>query len=233
MYLRVASRDWEPKHRAESKALRLVHKYTHIPPPRVIDAVASADSSFLPMTGPPGTTVGRVLLVLTDEQVDTLAKDLEMYISQLRQIPVEDDFGFDICNALGGGILDWRIKDSQREDLRFRTEDDFNAYLTHELPLSQIQLEQVERAHSIKHKITFTHADLNPRNILVDENMKISGIVDWECAGWYPEYWEYTKAHFTVRSTAQRIVDVLDQVFTGYRDELQVEDMLSSLAPSW
>jgi aminoglycoside phosphotransferase len=233
LYLRVANRDWEPKHRAESEALRLVHKYTHIPAPKIIDVVTNSESSFLLMTGLPGTIVGRALPTMTDKQVETLARDLKIYVSQLRHIPNNIDSGFANCNALGGGILDWHIGDSQREVLRFATEDDLNKYLTYDLPFSQTQLEQIEKAHSIQHDIVFTHADLNPRNILVDENMKICGIVDWECAGWYPEYWEYTKAHFTVRVTARWIVDVLDWAFTGYRDELQVEDMLASLAPSW
>ena len=25
---------------------------------------------------------------------------------------------------------------------------------------------------------------------------RITGIIDWEFAGWYPEYWEYTKMYF-------------------------------------
>jgi aminoglycoside phosphotransferase len=126
-----------------------------------------------------------------------------------------------------------RIGDSQRKELKFRDETEFNQYLTHDLPLDKDMREQISKSYGVKHEIVFTHADLNMRNILVDEDMKISGIVDWECAGWYPEYWEYTKAHFTVRVTVRWILDVLDQVFTGYRDELQVEDMFASLAPSW
>lgn len=55
----------------------------------------------------------------------------------------------------------------------------------------------VSKAYNIQHKIVFTHADINMRNVLVNENGRISGIVDWECAGWFPEYWEYTKKmHF-------------------------------------
>ncbi|KAF8531661.1 kinase-like domain-containing protein [Gautieria morchelliformis] len=38
----------------------------------------------------------------------------------------------------------------------------------------------------------FTHGDIAPRNILV-KNKKIVAILDWESAGWYPEYWEYTR----------------------------------------
>ncbi|KAA8896212.1 kinase-like domain-containing protein [Sphaerosporella brunnea] len=54
------------------------------------------------------------------------------------------------------------------------------------------------------HRIVFTHADLHPRNIIVQRciggdgagkaELRLAGIVDWELAGWYPEYWEYVKA---------------------------------------
>ncbi|ODH47994.1 hypothetical protein GX48_05926 [Paracoccidioides brasiliensis] len=37
----------------------------------------------------------------------------------------------------------------------------------------------------------FTHADIAPRNIMVDGHYRITGILDWEYAGWYPDYWEY------------------------------------------
>lgn len=44
--------------------------------------------------------------------------------------------------------------------------------------------------------ITFTHGDLNLSNIIISGtpgSQVIVGIVDWEQAGWYPEYWEYCK----------------------------------------
>lgn len=40
------------------------------------------------------------------------------------------------------------------------------------------------------HEIVFTHGDLRRRNILV-ENGRITAILDWEYAGWYPEWWQY------------------------------------------
>ncbi|PYH75178.1 aminoglycoside phosphotransferase family protein [Aspergillus vadensis CBS 113365] len=45
-----------------------------------------------------------------------------------------------------------------------------------------------------KYRITFTHGDFKAHNILVDDNGHLSGFLDWECAGWYPEYWEFTTA---------------------------------------
>ncbi|KAG9233424.1 hypothetical protein BJ875DRAFT_464182 [Amylocarpus encephaloides] len=37
----------------------------------------------------------------------------------------------------------------------------------------------------------FTHGSVAPRNIMVGETNHITGILDWESAGWYPDYWEY------------------------------------------
>ncbi|EGX87893.1 protein kinase domain protein [Cordyceps militaris CM01] len=40
-------------------------------------------------------------------------------------------------------------------------------------------------------KSVFTHGDLAPRNIMVDDAGRITAVLDWEYAGWYPDYWEY------------------------------------------
>jgi thiamine kinase-like enzyme len=45
------------------------------------------------------------------------------------------------------------------------------------------------------HEIVLTHADLSPRNIIVKGD-KVVGILDWEMAGFYPEYWKYVKAMY-------------------------------------
>lgn len=42
--------------------------------------------------------------------------------------------------------------------------------------------------------VKFTHGDIKHHNILVDEDGHITGLLDWESAGWYPEFWEYTTA---------------------------------------
>jgi thiamine kinase-like enzyme len=67
----------------------------------------------------------------------------------------------------------------------------------------------------------FTHCDLNPTNILVRED-KIVGIIDWEFAGWYPSYWEYTSAwlgNLTRSLWQDTLLDLLDP----YPEELEME----------
>ena len=52
------------------------------------------------------------------------------------------------------------------------------------------------------HKTVFTHGDLQPKNILVQRILVAANdpfkiqimVIDWETAGWYPEYWEFCSA---------------------------------------
>ncbi|ODM14893.1 hypothetical protein SI65_09645 [Aspergillus cristatus] len=46
--------------------------------------------------------------------------------------------------------------------------------------------------------IVFTHNDILPPNILISNgpNPKVTAIIDWAQAGWYPAYWEYCKARY-------------------------------------
>ena len=65
---------------------------------------------------------------------------------------------------------------------------------------SKAILKLPQKNNSTGHKIVFTHGDLAPRNIMISKDFVITGIIDWEYGGWYPEYWEYVKAKvsFTV-----------------------------------
>lgn len=70
------------------------------------------------------------------------------------------------------------------------------------------------------HPPTFTHSDLQRKNIIVQEITGHGGkkdfrvwLVEWEAAGWYPSYWEYFSAFIGVRwdddwhDQVERIVD--------------------------
>ncbi|CAK7226975.1 hypothetical protein SBRCBS47491_006412 [Sporothrix bragantina] len=51
------------------------------------------------------------------------------------------------------------------------------------------------------HPVVFTHGDLQRKNVLVEQlpmtspdgerQFRVSAVLDWEDAGWYPNYWEY------------------------------------------
>ncbi|KAG6286903.1 hypothetical protein E4U45_008284, partial [Claviceps purpurea] len=75
--------------------------------------------------------------------------------------------------------------------------------------------------------IVFTHGDLNMRNIMM-YNGRLSGIIDWETCGWYPDYWDYTKAHFITKLNRRwlRIVDTVFGKLGNYEADLAVERQL-------
>lgn len=66
------------------------------------------------------------------------------------------------------------------------------------------------------HSIVFAHADISWENILVDPATGVvTAIVDWEMAGFWPEWWEYRKALFGSRSQLWWI-GVLKQIMPEY-----------------
>ena len=69
-------------------------------------------------------------------------------------------------------------------------------------------------------QVHFTHGDLLPRNILVDGS-KITAIIDWETAGYYPEFWEYCRMHDLGWMTPAW-GRVLARIFPGPRREKEI-----------
>ena len=57
------------------------------------------------------------------------------------------------------------------------------------------------------------------------QNCKIVAVIDWQFAGWYPEYWEYTKAHFGLLDTPDWYLD-FEHAVSRYDDELAAERAL-------
>ncbi|KAI6099812.1 hypothetical protein F5141DRAFT_1143725 [Pisolithus sp. B1] len=70
-------------------------------------------------------------------------------------------------------------------------------------------------------KIYLTHGDLLPQNITV-EGSTITGIIDWETAGYYPEFWKYSRMHDAGLVTPGWS-HVLARVFPGPRREKEIK----------
>lgn len=61
------------------------------------------------------------------------------------------------------------------------------------------------------------------------EGWRVEGIVDWENAGFYPDYWDCTKALFEGFRWTKRYNDMVRGVFDGlreggYKREREVEE---------
>lgn len=133
---------------------------------------------------------------LDDNAKESVCRELWDLISELRTIPRPPEIeGLYQCLADGSPSQDPMLEDLQSparplsndEELRARI---YERYLNcggtryeNELP------DMLPRSECS----VFTHADIAPRNVMVDEQNCITGILDWEWAGWYPDYWEYAQ----------------------------------------
>ena len=208
----------------------MVRRHTSIPIPSACDAVSTPrvhsgpfpSAAYLLTTRVRGLPLSRCLYVISDTDCEHIATQLGDYLTQLRDIPSLPIPDSAISDSLGEACRDTRIRGA-RPVGPFGNEAAFSQVL-------RFSDEPARRGH----KIVFTHADLNPRNILVDRIVRsngttgweLTGIVDWERAGYYPEYWEYTKAMFEGFRWPQRYNNLVRGVFKelgDYSRELDVE----------
>jgi len=80
----------------------------------------------------------------------------------------------------------------------FSSIPDLHRYLFRSFNAAELSEPEMQQAVSCLCKprpLCFTHGDLLAWNVLVSDG-KLTGIVDWECAAWLPDYWEYSAPHY-------------------------------------
>ncbi|KAI4128013.1 MAG: hypothetical protein LQ347_004359 [Umbilicaria vellea] len=218
------SRGIDAAHGNQARAMDLLERHTQVPTPRTIDWICDAKRSFLLMTRLPGVPLGSVMYRMSDAEIFQLVEDLRRCLWQMRGIPNPYGPQSTICSAHGQGCFDFRINNSTRQEcVKFKSEVEFNDYLLTDVPENEHA--KAMPVLSTPHRICFTHGDLNARNILIDRG-RLSGIVDWENAGWFPEYWEYTKIHYINRWTNRYLHDVVERLFPDHTKERENEYFL-------
>ena len=63
---------------------------------------------------------------------------------------------------------------------------------------------------------------------MVRKDGAIAAIIDWDCARWFPEYWEYTKAHFTPHAPDDWVMQI-GEIAGRYEEQLAGERQLNIL----
>jgi hypothetical protein len=207
----------------EASALNLVARHTALNAPRVLDFIkpTAGEESWLLTTRLEGDIAGKCLLLMNADQIEQFKIDFRDYVEQIRTIP--NPYPHPICGVLGGGCQDCRIDKETGGTGPYDRIEDLNKHLMaicSPIP-SPSDRAIVAEIQSRSYRIFFTHADLNPGNVII-HNGRLSGFVDWEFAGWYPEYWEYTKACYIVHRWTLRL-EVLGDVFPKYAEELKAE----------
>jgi aminoglycoside phosphotransferase len=173
----------------EVAAMRFVTLHTKIPVPRVYFHWSWRGRHYILMDRVPGEELTFCWTALPENERLVVATQLRDYLLQLRML--ESPYGSAICSLNGGSVRDMRMCSEPCGP--FRDEAHMNEQLRYGWTLEQMP--EVVEAHSLVHPIVFTHGDFCLRNIMVN-GTKVTGILDWECAGWFPAHWEHCKAVF-------------------------------------
>ncbi|KMP00997.1 hypothetical protein CIRG_01137 [Coccidioides immitis RMSCC 2394] len=198
----------------EAHALKMVAEYTTLNAPRVVDFIElpAKREGWLLTNCIEGDIAGKCLQTMNAEQLHQFSIDFRNYVEQIR--------------SLGGECQDCRIDNEDGSTGPYDNIADFNKHLMDMCGLIPNPADRavIANVHSRSYRVFFTHADLNPANVLVHSG-RLSGFVDWEFAGWYPEYWEFTKACYIVRIWTLWL-EMMKGAFPEYPDELKAEQIL-------
>ncbi|TIA27410.1 hypothetical protein D6C78_11073 [Aureobasidium pullulans] len=152
-----------------------------------------------------GETLERLWPSLSQVEKEEISARLKASMDELRRLPSPGVF----CALKRRPLPDVLFRGSQvfgnEPGGTFDSEEQLNSSLLKEyassMPSLRGKAEFYRRSWPLVlrgHSPVFTHGDIRKQNIMVSKNDREWRvlILDWKYAGWYPTYWEYTRALF-------------------------------------
>ncbi|RDW90050.1 uncharacterized protein DSM5745_01825 [Aspergillus mulundensis] len=212
-------------HLSEASTMQFISQRTSIPVPKVLCAFTHAEQTYIVMERIKGEILGSGWVDRREQSKSRLLAQLSRIIVEMRQLQPPDSMG--VASVDGGSLYDCRVP-GPGPTLRFgpfSTIKDFHRHLRRGMEFDS-RLDAEIRDLITQHEsgtwpLVFTHGDLSSLNILVSGD-DIVGIVDWETAGWYPSYWEYTSA-YQVNPQNSFWANEIDKFLEPMPDELAME----------
>jgi serine/threonine protein kinase len=216
----------------EAATMRFVADNTSIPVPKVWCSFEHKGRAYIVMERIDGHYITKDWNTRSQESKDKLLAQLKTMIQELRSLQPPPGSGVESC--IGGSMHDSRISRPERRFGPFKTIHEFHLWLRGGLQPSEVKMtglmtqedydafmEMAKQQDGPWPRTVFTHADLNPTNILVRGDEVVS-IIDWEFSGWYPHYWEYTAA-FCTQILATGWQELLGSFLEPCPEELKME----------
>jgi hypothetical protein len=235
------------------RAIRQAFPHNDVPVPEVFGWRKQERRTFIYMSLIGGPTLRQVWSSLTDADKESICCELSRIVTALRRVSqgssdrfigkslrylhsyaVWDSTLSSLSGSVNGGTVQDRFFKLDYEEGPFLSIKSFNDWLlaaaTRRRPGPDEVIDGPYRdLLPDTGDIYFTHGDLTLGNIIVSGipgSQRIVGIVDWEQAGWYPEYWEYCKALCGVEYThewrthgwAEKLMKPFDDAWTAYAE---------------
>lgn len=207
-------------------AIEFVRKHTTVPVPKVLQVQLDEQGSRFSMQRVTGESLEMAWLSMTEEAQRRTTGQLRHILTQLRKITVTQPGLIGSCD--NGPSYDHRINNRGQHG-PFASVAEFNDFLVapvRKCPRPERALDYRRRL-SDSYEVYFTHADLGCDHIFVEpQTGRVTGIIDWEMAGFWPEWWEYRKALYTSRQHTRWWVDLVRSILPHYDDELELDSEL-------
>ncbi|RJE19367.1 Choline/ethanolamine kinase [Aspergillus sclerotialis] len=211
----------------EAENMKFVAANSQVPVPTVYAAFRDPDShkTYIIMEYLADHTLEKILPYLNAVEKATISNAIKHTVSALRSIPPPDYFGMLNRQPYLDGVF---RTDGLNPKISgpFANQKEMNLAIIEKLRQTEsdqyIRLLQPMVNRTLNgHRPVFTHGDLQPKNIMVERlgdregypEFKIT-LLDWESAGWYPEFWEFCNATVACRfkpDWLELVPDILDQ----------------------
>ncbi|MCJ1467406.1 hypothetical protein MMC07_006030 [Pseudocyphellaria aurata] len=183
---------------SEETAMRLVAEHTKVPVPEIFGSSYGPGGGSISMSRVPGVPLDSMWDRLDEGGKERLCREIWWMIAMWRQIARPPDLAH-VYQCLADGsaaTTDPLLQDVRDPPRPLFTDDEvrrriYDRCWYHGLE-DESTLNTLFATLPRSDASVFTHGEMAPRNILVDRiTSRVSGVVDWELAGWYPDYWEY------------------------------------------
>lgn len=170
---------WSPDIPPENETIQFVRENApHVPVPEVLYFGIEGDRSFLILKRVHGLTLRDAWEGLSDQQKDSIVDEVATFCRDLASLTAER-----LQSVQGGPVVEPYLAHSGQDLLEPLSISESEAYFYRA---------DLQPNPTIGDRFHFYHPDLGPGNIII-KDQKVSGIIDWEAAGFYPHFWICTK----------------------------------------
>ncbi|KAI9751896.1 MAG: hypothetical protein M4579_005853 [Chaenotheca gracillima] len=215
---------------SEARAMKFVAENSRVPVPKVLCAFKRKGITYIAMEKVPGKMIAQHLYELSEKDQAAILAELRGIINELRSIkpPCPGRVG-DYEYSL---LYDDRI---QRAGFGpFDTVKEFHEFLRQGIGSGTNipGMDELVTAHERReHTTCFTHGDLSSFNIMAKDG-KITGIIDWEMAGWFPDYYEYS-ATWHVNPQDWHWQRHVGRFLEEWPEDLEMDKIRRDIFPPW
>lgn len=220
----------------DGKNMWFIHQTQIIPVPQVFALYSEphsdgANINYIIMERVVGQRLDDVWSQLDTLQKTKIASQLRSQVDRLRSLTAPGFFGCIDKQPFEDPIF-WSDPDDNLEYISgpFDTEQQLNDALIQKYNATCVLKHKANFYRRMFPKVlhyhnpVFTHGDLQRKNIILMEN-GAAIVIDWETAGWYPEYWEYASAMAACGAWKDDWHEYVAQILKEYPNEYVWFDM--------